>query len=318
MFKNTPYAQAFLKKQAFVPYTQEAMNATQQPPQDGQMPAPEQGAQGAPPPPEGEQMPPAQGGAPQIQTQPGPNGEPIDVETGFIVIDMQNGIEQDPLTGILFNKFENSFATPEGQPLDPQQAQQILEQAYAQQAEQGAPAPEQGGEAAPQEAPQEAAPAPEQAAPVPEQGAPVEAPVPQAQPGQSFDPSTGMMIDDRTGLPVDPNTGMLVDPQTGQQIDPQTGMPVQQGAPGEAPAGEDGPFTGDPEVQKTLADIMKRNERTDKQVAALSRNINATRTDIQGVRREVAELNDNQDVVQQRIDNLLSVIERLLGPQQGQ
>jgi septal ring factor EnvC (AmiA/AmiB activator) len=89
-------------------------------------------------------------------------------------------------------------------------------------------------------------------------------------------------------------------------------MPVQQ----DAPAGEDGPFTNDPEVQKTLSDIMKRNERTDKQVASLARNINATRTDIQGVRREVAELNDNQDVVLQRIDNLLSLIERLLGGQQ--
>lgn len=310
MFEQTPYAQAFLKKQAFVPYTQEAMDASQQPPQGGEQPPPEQG---------GAQMPPAQGapqdpnaaqGQPQIQTQPGPNGEPIDVETGFVVIDMQNGIEQDPLTGILFNKFENAFATPEGQPLDPNQAQQILEQAYQQQAEQGgapqegAPAEQgapQGEQMPPEQAPQEA-PAPEAA---PQEPTPTEQPVPQAQPGQSFDPSTGMMVDDKTGLPVDPNTGMLVDPQTGQQIDPNTGMPVQQADPNM-------PFTDDPEVQKTLADITKRNERTDKQIATLSRNLNATRTDIQGVRREIAELNDNQDAVLQRIDNLLSVIERQL------
>ena len=114
MFKTTPYAQAFLKKQAFVPYTKEAMDAAQQPPpeQGAPMPPPEQGA------PQDPNAAPSQGGAP-IQTQPGPNGEPIDVETGFIVVDMENGIEQDPLTGILYNKFEDSFATPEGQPLDP-------------------------------------------------------------------------------------------------------------------------------------------------------------------------------------------------------
>ena len=313
MFEQTPYAQAFLKKQAFVPYTQEAMNAAQQPPQG------DPSAQGGMPPQDPNAMPPAQGGmppeqggAPQIQTQPGPNGEPIDVETGFVVVDMQNGIEQDPLTGILFNKFENAFATPEGQPLDPQQAQQILQQAYQQQAEQGggmppegqqpppeqgAPAPEQGGEMPPQEE----APAPQGGAPAGE-----EPPVPQMGPGQSFDPSTGMMVDDQTGLPVDPNTGMLIDPATGQQIDPQTGMPAQ------ATSDPNSPFTNDPEIQKVLGDITKRNERTDKQIANLSRNLNATRTDIQGVRRELSAFNDNQDAILQRIDNLLSVLEKQL------
>ena len=91
MFKNTPYAQAFLKKQAFVPYTQEAMNP----------PAPQGGgpaAAGAMPP-EVAQQPPTEGaGAPPAQAAPmqivqGPNGAPVDAETGFIVLDQQLGIK---------------------------------------------------------------------------------------------------------------------------------------------------------------------------------------------------------------------------------
>ena len=112
-------------------------------------------------------------------------------------------------------------------------------------------------------------------------------------------------MDDATGLPIDPNTGMLVDPTTGQQIDPQSGMPAQQ-------PGGDMPFTGDPEVLKTVDSVVKQNEKIDKSVTSLARNLNAVRTDIQGLRRETSETRENQDVVLSRIDNLLNVVEQLM------
>lgn len=305
MFKQTPYAQAFLKKQAFVPYTQEAMN----PPQDPSMQGQDPNAQGGPP--------PEQGGAPQIQTQPGPNGEPIDVETGFIVVDPQQGIEQDPLTGILYNKFQDQFMTPDGQPIPPEQAIQMIQQAQQQGA---AAAPEQGAEQAPppegapaEQMPPEGAPAPAQGAEPPmQEGAPAAPPMPQAAAGQSFDPSTGMMMDDATGLPVDPNTGMLIDPRTGQQINPQTG---EVAAAGQSDNGM--PFTDDPEIQKVMDKLIQQNEKNEKQIAALSRNVNSTRTDLQGLRREISEANDNSDVIQQRLENTVALLEQVLGSRVG-
>ena len=299
MFNQTPYARAFIQKSAFVPYTQEALNPP--PPSAG---APQGAPQGAPPPQDQQAgAPPAQGGMPPIQIVQGPNGEPIDAETGLIVLDPQQGIEQDPLTGILFNKMTQEFATPEGQPLDPQQAIQMIEQAQQQQGAQ----PPQGG--APEQTPPQGA----EQAPMPPQGAPEgqpapgaqQAPAPQMQPGQSFDPSTGMMIDDATGLPVDPNTGMLIDPSTGQQIDPKTGAPVPA-------ANQNMPFTDDPEVLKTVDNVMKRTEHLEKSVASLARNLNGARTDIQGVRRALETNADNQDVVLQRLDNAVQLLENSL------
>ena len=196
---------------------------------------------------------------PPIQIVQGPNGEPLDANTGFIVLDPQQGIEQDPLTGIIVNMSLQEFATPEGQPLDPQQAIAMIEQARQ---AQGGGMPQQGGGMPPQGG-----------APM---TPPMPPPMPQAAPGQSFDPSTGMMLDDNSGLPVDPNTGMLVDPSTGQQIDPNTGMPAQ------APVG-DMPFTEDPEIQAQLSDSMKRSEKLEKSVSTLSRNMNLPH-DLQGVR----------------------------------
>ena len=296
MFENTPYAQAFLKKAAFVPYTQEAMNppaAAAQPPAEGQPMPPEAQAapaQGAP------QMPP-------IQIVQGPNGEPVDAETGFIVLDEQQGIEQDPLTGILFNKALNEFATPEGQPLEAQQAIQMIEQARQQAGEAGgAPMPPEAQTipaAAPAEMPPVATPA--EAAPAPAE----QPPVPQQGPGQTFDPETGMMIDDATGLPIDPQTGMIVDPATGQQLDPQTGAIAP-----EAPEGM--PFTGDPEVMKTVDEIIKQNEQNAKNISNLTRNVNSIRTDIQGLRREIRDKDDKEEATFERMDNLLNVLETAL------
>ena len=302
MFENTPYAQAFLKKAAFVPYTQEAMN----PPAAAQPPA---AGAGQPMPPEAQAAPPQ--GTPQmppIQIVQGPNGEPVDAETGFIVLDEQQGIEQDPLTGILFNKSLNEFATPEGQPLEAQQAIQMIEQARQQAGEAGGDPMPPEAQAAPAAAPAEMPPetASAEAASAPVAPAPTEQPpVPQQGPGQTFDPETGMMIDDATGLPIDPQTGMIVDPATGQQLDPQTGAV--------APAAPEGmPFTGDPEVMKTVDEIIKQNEHNAKNISNLTRNVNSIRTDIQGLRREIRDKDDKEEATFERMDNLLNVLETAL------
>ena len=92
--------------------------------------------QGAGMPPQGAGMPP-QGAQQPIQIVPGPvdpsTGQPIpiDAETGMVVIDPANGVEMDMNTGIVFMKFTNEFYTNDGQPLDPNQAMQMIVEAAA-------------------------------------------------------------------------------------------------------------------------------------------------------------------------------------------
>jgi hypothetical protein len=284
-----------LQKIAFSPFTEDAQMAAQQPmmpPQGGmspQQPPMDPTMQGG--------MPP-QGGAPApIQTVPGPNGEPIDPETGFIVIDPQQGIEQDPFTGILFNKFTQEFMTPDGQPMDPNQAMQMIEQAMSQ--AQGMDSSMQG--MPPQDAQPPMDPAmmggmqPQGEQPVmPQQGA-----------GQTFDPATGQMIDDATGMLVDQSTGMLVDPSTGQMIDPNTGAI--------APSAQQMPMFDDPEIMAQVQDVLKEVPSMSKELARVEKQNNQVRTDLQGLRREIQTLNDNQDAVLSRIDNATALIEQLMG-----
>ena len=93
---------------------------------------PNMAAQGGMPP-QGAGMPPQQ----PIQIVPGPvdpsTGQPVpmDAETGMIVIDPANGVEMDMNTGIVFMKFTNEFYTNDGQPLDPNQAMQMIVEAAA-------------------------------------------------------------------------------------------------------------------------------------------------------------------------------------------
>ena len=233
-----------MQKKAYVPLAPAAADAVAQ--QQGQMPP--QGdpnamtaPQGAPMPPQGmppmppEQMPPQgapmggdpnamppQGGQmPPIQTVPGPDGMPIDVETGFVVLDMQQGIEQDPLTGILFNKSLMEFATPDGQPLDPNQAIQMIEQARMQQGGQVGMPPQGDPNAMPPADPSMMAPPqgmPPQGAPMP----PPQQPMPPAQPPmQQMASAEGGADPNALGVAMDPNTGMPIDPNTGMTYDRQ-------------------------------------------------------------------------------------------------
>lgn len=304
-----------MRKCAFSPFTDAAQQAPQAPTQEG-------GAMGGQPVPQGGQAP-QQDMSSQLNIVQGPNGEMIDQNTGFIVLDAQQGILQDPLTGILLNLSTQEFATPDGQLLDPQEAQQQIEQAYMQQQQQ-----QQGGQA-PQGDP---AMQDEQGTPMeqPTQqvGQPTEQPMqgsaptdptdptmaqgqaaPQGGQGQTYDPETGMYVDDATGMPVDPQTGMLVDPSTGQQIDPTTGQIVTPNMEAQA-------VSDDPAIQQELMGYMQsleqKVERQDKGNATLSRKLDSARTDIQGLRREVQSLGDKSDAAIASLENTAALLEDLL------
>lgn len=314
-----------MQKKAYVPLAPAAADAVAQqqggmPPQGG-APMPPQGdpnampPQGMPPMPP-EQMPPTdpnmqggmppQGQMPPIQTVPGPDGMPIDVETGFIVLDMQQGIEQDPLTGILFNKSLMEFATPDGQPLDPNQAIQMIEQARAQQGGQMPPA-DPNMQGAPMPPPGDPNAMPPQGAPMPPQGAPVP---PQQPPMQQMASAEQGMDPNMLGVAMDPNTGMPLDPNTGMAIDPATGMPV---GGGQAPAEQ--LLATIPGLQEYINKTPQQLETQEKTMTKLMQEVSGFRTDLQGLRREVQKANDNTDTTAARMENILALVEQLLGSQ---
>lgn len=315
-----------MQKKAYVPLAPAAADAVAQQQQGGQMPP--QGdpnampaPQGAPMPPQGmppmppEQMPPQgdpnamppQGGQmPPIQTVPGPDGMPIDVETGFIVLDMQQGIEQDPVTGILFNKPLMQFATPDGQPLDPNQAMQMIEQAYAQQ---------QGGQIPPQGDPNAMPPADPSMMPPPQGGMPPQGgapmPPPQAQPPMQQMASAEVGADPNAlGVAMDPATGMPIDPNTGMAYDPATGQPMGGGQ-----ASPEALLEAIPGLQEYLTKVPQQLETQEKTMTKLMHEVAGYRTDVQGIRREVQKNNDNMDTMAARMENILALVEQLLGSQ---
>jgi hypothetical protein len=226
---------------------------------------------------------PQQGGQmPPIQTVPGPDGMPIDVETGFVVLDMQQGIEQDPLTGILFNKSLMEFATPDGQPLDPNQAIQMIEQARMQ----------QGGQMPPQ------------GAPMPPPSASAQPPMQQMASAEAgADPNAlGVAMDPATGMPIDPNTGMAYDPSTGQPM-------------GGGQASPEALLEAVPGLQEYLTKVPQQLETQEKTMTKLMHEVAGYRTDVQGIRREVQKNNDNMDTMAARMENILALVEQLLGSQ---
>lgn len=292
--------QAVLNKLAYVPLTPAAQE--EMPPTD-----PTTNQQGGQPPmadpsatPQGGGMPPmdpnmmSQGGTPQIQTVPGPNGEPIDPETGFIVLDSVAGIEQDPLTGILFNKMTGEFATPEGQPMSPDQAQAMIEEAMA--AQQGGGMP-----------PQEAVPAADPADPGMVGEQPPMDPAMAQQGNAPIDPGVEAMAGGQS----------MIDPQSGLAIDPTTGMFVQppMGGAGGAMEGDMGELL--PGFDAFVEKSEKLADRQDKLNKRMLHDFSGMRTDIQGVRREIQQLNDNQDTLLARLENVLSVIESMMNVRRG-
>ena len=294
-----------LNKLAYVPLTPAAEDAMgSQPPMD---PAMMQGGGMPPMPPQVDPamqggMPPQGGG---IQTVPGPNGEPIDPETGFIVLDPMAGIEQEPLTGILFNKMTGEFATPEGQLIPSDQAQMMIEQAMAQAG--GVPVQETdpamaGGQPPVDPAMMQGGEMP----PMPPQGDPA------MMDGQP--PMDAMAAAMAGGQP-------MIDPQSGLPIDPATGMFMQN--PAAAPTVEGG-AAGEGRIEELLTGFegfMDKNDkladRQDKLNKRMLHDLAGTRTDIQGVRREIQQLNDNQDTLLARLENVLNVLESMMGAPRG-
>ena len=303
-----------MRKLAFVPLAPAAQDAMAQ--QGGMPPMDPSMQEGMPMPPGGDPsmmggMPP-QGGAPApIQTVPGPNGEPIDPETGFIVLDPQQGIEQDPMTGILFSKFTGEFATPDGQPMDPQQAQQMIMQAM----QQGGGMPPQGD--------------PSMAGGMPPMD-PAMGGMPPADPsmgGMPADPSMMPPMDPsmQEGMPMppggeaggmppeDPSMGEApqptIDEQTGLPIDPETGYYMSQGAPTGEPGAEEEMIPG---LEQFIAKAEKVNDRQDKAIKRMTSEMVGTRTDIQALRREIQQINDNQDTALARMENILAMLESII------
>ena len=342
-----------LAKQAFVPFTPAAQEAAMNPqmagapmPAAGGMPmgpADPNAAGGMPPMPAdmsgGVPMP--QGGMPQgnggmqIQMVPGPNGEPIDAETGMIVLDPQQGIEVDPNTGISLNRSTGEFVGPDGQPLPPEQAMQLIAQAAqpaapvtggmpqggggmppidmmnaGQSVMQQTPMPDATGGAVPMQ--QMAADDP-MANPADMLGAPIAAGAQPPMPAGQVDPALGMMVDPTTGMPIDPATGNLIDPTTGQMVSPATGQPA---APVSAMA--DGQ---DSEANDELAELLKDTDRAletqDKNMHRVTQEVAGMRADIQGLRRQIQQESDDKETLLARIDNLVNIAETVLNGRPG-
>lgn len=307
-----------LRKQAFVPFTAAAQEAAMAPtPADNAMPPAGMMPQGAPPTgdpamaaaPQGGmplmpvEMPAATGAMPggqaagmQIQMVPGPNGEPIDAETGMIVLDPQQGIEVDPNTGISLNKSTGEFVDPNGQPLPPEQAMQMISQST----QGGVPAavmPSAGAPVQPQPMQQMAA---ADQNPADMLGTPAPAPMISGQ----VDPGLGMMVDPNTGMPIDPTTGNLIDPSTGQMLSPVTGQPAVETAQQSG------------ESQDELAELLKDTSRSlgtqDKNMHRVTQEVAGMRADIQGLRRQIQQESDDKETLLARVDNLVNIAETVL------
>lgn len=334
-----------MQKKAYVPLTpaaQEAMAAQQQgapmdPAMMGGAPADPSMAQGGGMPPmpmdpnmaaqggmpqQGAGMPPQQGAQQPIQMVPGPvdpsTGQPIpiDAETGMIVLDPANGVEMDMNTGIVFMKFTNEFYTNDGQPLDPNQAMQMIVEAAA-------------GPVDPNQQQQDMAQIQQMQA---QSDAMMNPGMPPQGAGMPMDPS--MM----QGAPMDPNAmaqggmpPMPMDPSMmgGAPADPAAMPPAadpaamsQQAAPVDPAAAGMPMFDNTAEIQGTLAQLMqmqedqariqseqqadidaanKLSDNTNKVVKKLMDSTNA-------LRREISAYHDNNERLAAEIESLLDAL----------
>ena len=277
-------------------------------------------------------MPP-QGAQQPIQMVPGPvdpsTGQPIpiDAETGMIVLDPANGVEMDMNTGIVFMKFTNEFYTNDGQPLDPNQAMQMIVEAAA-----GPVDPNQQQQDMAQiqqmQAQSDAMMNPGMSAqggtppmdPSMMQGAPMD-PNAMAQggmPPMAMDPS--MM----GGAPANPAMTPVADPVTMSQqavpVDPNAA--TQQAVPVDPAAAGMPMFDNTADIQGTLAQLMqmqedqariqseqqadidaanKLSDNTNKVVKKLMDSTNA-------LRREISAYHDNNERLAAEIESLLDAL----------
>lgn len=102
----------------------------------------------------------------------------------------------------------------------------------------------------------------------------------------------------------------MIDDQTGLPIDPETGYYMTQGAPtAEGEAGAE----MIPGLEQFMAKADKVNERQDKAIKRMTSEMVGTRTEIQGLRRELQQVTDNQDTALARMENILAILESIVG-----
>ena len=246
-----------IAKKAFVPLTPAAMQG--QPPMDpammgGQPPMDPAAAQGG-----GMPMPPAD---PAMM-----GGEQIDPETGLVIVDPAQGIVMDPNTGIMLNKQTGEFMSPEGQPIPPEQAIQMIESAAAQMGGQGG------------------------------------MPVPGEQP--PMDPAA--MMAEGAPAPADPVAMSGALPPAPQEALTGMGAPV-------------GAVEGDIEsMMPGFEDFVAKSEQNannqDKFNKKMIKELVGARADMQSVRRELEQVEDNQDVLLARLTDVVDRFERAMGVQ---
>lgn len=276
-------------------------------------------------PPQGAGMPPQQG-APQqpIQIVPGPidpsTGQPIpvDAETGMIVLDPANGVEMDMNTGIVFMKFTNEFYTNDGQPLDPNQAMQMIVEAAA-----GPVDPNQQQQDMAQIQQMQAQSDAMMNPGMPAQGGGAPMPMdPSMMQGAPMDPNA-MAQGGMPPMPVDPSMmgGAPADPAAMSPAADPAAM-AQQAAPVDPAAAGMPMFDNTAEIQGTLAQLMqmqedqariqseqqadidaanKLSDNTNKVVKKLMDSTNA-------LRREISAYHDNNERLAAEIESLLDAL----------
>ena len=307
-----------LLKIAYVPLSmgaQQAMGGMPPAGPEGQPPMDPAMMQGGGMPPMGpEGMPPQGGEMPPMDPSMSGMG-PVDPETGMIIIDPAQGIVMDPNTGIMLNKQTGEFMTQDGQPIPPEQAMQMIEEAAAQ----------MGG--------------------MPPAGP--EGDQPPMDPAMAGDPSMGGMppAGPEGQPPMDPAMmqGGGMPPQGGEMppMDPSMGgMPPQEPIPGPdgsingtfppvpadqlpgaapaAPAGEEGDIDS---MLPGFSDFMSRTEQQANKQGKINQRVikelSGVRGDLQGVMRELSQFTDNQDTLLARLTDLANRLERHMAATTG-
>ena len=284
---------------------------------------PNMAAQGGMPP-QGAGMPPQQGAQQPIQIVPGPvdpsTGQPIpiDAETGMIVLDPANGVEMDMNTGIVFMKFTNEFYTNDGQPLDPNQAMQMIVEAAA-----GPVDPNQQQQDMAQIQQMQAQSDAMMNPGMPPQGGGAPMPMdPSMMQGAPMDPNA-MAQGGMPSMPMDPSMigGAPADPAAMPPAADPAAM-SQQAAPVDPAAAGMPMFDNTADIQVTLAQLMqmqedqariqseqqadidaanKLSDNTNKVVKKLMDSTNA-------LRREISAYHDNNERLAAEIESLLDAL----------
>ena len=236
----------------------------------------------------------------------------------MIVLDPANGVEMDMNTGIVFMKFTNEFYTNDGQPLDPNQAMQMIVEAAA-----GPVDPNQQQQDMAQIQQMQAQSDAMMNPGMPAQGGGAPMPMdPSMMQGAPMDPNA-MAQGGMPPMPMDP--AMMGGAPVDQAAMPPAADPAamaQQAAPVDPAAAGMPMFDNTADIQGTLAQLMqmqedqariqseqqadidaanKLSDNTNKVVKKLMDSTNA-------LRREISAYHDNNERLAAEIESLLDAI----------